>query len=108
MLLDRSRPYGEVWGAPGIAFVQGKWVFNHRGQAIAAPAGPIWQRILHDPDLARHELTANAAANTVRALSRLSWSELRRIARDEYTLHPGRSGKEELIQRIHRRIMEQS
>ncbi|MBF0146367.1 MAG: hypothetical protein HQL84_10005 [Magnetococcales bacterium] len=107
-VLDRSRPYGEVWGAPGIAFVQDAQLFDHLGRAAIRKPSPAWERILNDPKLAQHELTANAAANTVRELSNLPHSEVKRIARDEYMLHTGRMSKDELIHKIHQRIMEQA
>ncbi len=33
-VLDRSRPFGEIHGAPGVAFVQDERLFNHLGNEI--------------------------------------------------------------------------
>ncbi|MBF0436446.1 MAG: hypothetical protein HQL77_13860 [Magnetococcales bacterium] len=105
--LDRSRPYGEVHGAPGIAFVQGDWLFDHQGQEANANKHPTWKKLLVDPDLAQQELTRQAAATTTEELSSLPYAEVKRIAQDEYLLRPGRASKIELIRKIHDRIMEQ-
>lgn len=105
--LDRSRPYGEVRGAPGIAFVQGDWLFDHQGQEANANTCPTWKKLMVDPELAQEELTRRAASTTVDELSSLPYAEIKRIAQDEYLLRPGRASKDELIQKIHDRIMEQ-
>ncbi|HIJ84223.1 MAG: hypothetical protein HW380_204 [Magnetococcales bacterium] len=106
--LDRSRPFGEVRGAPGVAFVQDARLFDHLGHEIVPVHRPTWNEMIHNPELAQQELTLRAATNTVRELSGLSHAEVKRIAQDEYSLHTGRAGKDELIQKIHRRIMEQA
>jgi hypothetical protein len=39
MRLDRHRPYGQVWGLPGVAFAQDGQYFDGSGRPVAEPEG---------------------------------------------------------------------
>ncbi|MBF0422969.1 MAG: hypothetical protein HQL73_08255 [Magnetococcales bacterium] len=106
--LDRSRPYGEVHGAHGVAFVQEGCCFDLQGRETKSQRPPTWDALVLDPQLAQQELTRRAAATTIKELSSLPLAEVKRIARNEYHLHTGRSSKEVLLQNIYNRIMEQA